>query len=380
MRHLILKIILVILVLAFSAFSNAEGFKTPSLPNDPDLPKQWGWFAIEADKSYTSKYTSSYRGEGIVIAVLDTGIDHNHPDLKDNIIKGWNFVDGNDNTTDLDGHGTHVSGIIAATVNNGIGIAGIAPKAKIMPLKVISERGGSWLDLDGAIRYATANGAKIISMSLGGKMSPAFTLSTSLTIKTAYYNNVTIIAAAGNEGTSSKLYPAAYSNVISVSAIDKEHNKAEFSNYGRHITFSAPGVNIYSTMPTYPVFLTTEYNYSQNYDYLNGTSMACPFVTGIAALLLSKYPDLTPEMVKDTMIAQAFDLGGYGFDPYFGHGLPNAYKAITGMPIPEFEAFDISIFATIVVLIILFSTRARIVKKVSYSPIIHTCKTRFMPI
>ena len=367
MKFLILKIILILWVVAFSVLSYAEGFKTPGLPNEPDLHKQWGWFAIEADKSYTSKYTSSHRGEGVVIAVLDTGIDHNHPDLRDNIIKGWNFIDGNDNTTDLDGHGTHVSGIIAAAVNNEIGIAGIAPKAKIMPLKVISERGGSWLDLDGAIRYAVDNGAKIISMSLGGKMSPAFTLSTSLTIKSAYYNNVTIIAAAGNEGTSSKLYPAGYSNVISVSAIDEEYNKAEFSNYGRHITFCAPGVNIYSTMPTYPVFLTTEYNYSQNYDYLNGTSMACPFVTGIAALLLSKYPDLTPEMVQDTMIAQAFDLGGYGRDPYFGNGLPNAYEAITGMPIPEFEAVDIAIFTTLLVLITLFFTKVKVYKKVSLS-------------
>ena len=117
----------------------------------------------------------------------------------------------------------------------------------------------------------------------------------------ASQKNVTLVAAAGNENTSTKSYPAAYPNVIAVSAISQNHTRASFSNYGNYITFSAPGVKILSTMPTYPVTLTSQYGFSEDYDYLSGTSMACPFVSGVVALLLSKHPNLTPKMVKDTL-------------------------------------------------------------------------------
>ncbi len=364
MNKRLISLVFLCLILFSNAILETDGFEPLELPNDPHLSKQWGWFDVKVNEIYTSKFVSSHRGERIIVAVLDTGIDHNHPDLKDNIIKGWNFVDNNDNTTDLDGHGTHVAGIISALTNNGIGIAGIAPKAKIMPLKVITKSGGRWPDLDNAIRFAVKNGANIISMSLGGQMSPYFTLSTSTAISYAYHSNVTIIAAAGNENTASKLYPAAYHNVIAVSAIDIENNKAEFSNYGRHMTFSAPGVKIFSTMPTYPVHLTTEYNYSQNYDYLNGTSMACPFVTGIAALLLSKYPDLTPSMVRDTLIDQAIDLGEAGWDQFFGYGMPNAYEALVGTPIPEFSGTEFIILASMVTFAIYIVQRSKRDEKV----------------
>ena len=137
------------------------------------------------------------------------------------------------------------------------------------------------------------------------------------------------------------------------SAINEKLEKAEFSNYGDHIKFSAPGVNILSTMPTYPCYLTTEYNLSQNYDSLNGTSMACPFVTGVAALLLSKHPTLTPEMIEDTLATQAIDLGEEGRDREFGYGVPDANKAVTETPIPEFTAMKTLILTATLTLTIL---------------------------
>jgi len=323
------------------------------LPNDPYLSKQWGWFDIHADKAYAS----GYQGKGVVVAVLDTGVDHKHPDLKANIVEGWNFVDNNNDTTDLDGHGTHVAGIIAATSNNRVGIAGIAPEAKIMPLKVLSESGGAWINLDKAILYAANHGAKIISMSLGGQVTTVLSPTVLAAILIAYQKNVTLVAAAGNENTGAKSYPAAYPNVIAVSAISQNHTRASFSNYGNYITFAAPGVEILSTMPTYPVTLTTQYGISENYDYLTGTSMACPFVSGVVALLLSKHPGLTPKMVRDTLVAQAIDIGEKNWDPYFGYGLPDAYMAVTGTPIPEFTKMSILLLASTVILFMVISNR-----------------------
>lgn len=353
-------IIVLTLILIWS--NNIIVSKAQVLPNDPYLSDQWGWFGVKADEAYAS----GNRGKDVIIAVLDTGVDPNHPDLKANIIGGWNFVDDNSDTTDLDGHGTHVAGIIAAVANNGIGIAGIAPEAKIMPLKVISSSGGMWSNLDSAILYAEKNGADIISMSLGGSLSPTFAFPTSAIITVTYYNNVTLISAAGNENTRSKMYPAGYVNVIAVSAINEDLERAEFSNYGDHIKFSAPGVNILSTMPTYPCYLTTEYNLSQNYDSLNGTSMACPFVTGVAALLLSKHPALTSEMVEDTLAAQAIDLGEEGRDREFGYGVPDAGKAVTETPIPEFTIASTLLVTSTLILTIFTSVKGKraLIKKI----------------
>ncbi len=155
------------------------------------------------------------------------------------------------------------------------------------------------------------------------------------------------------------MYPAGYEKVIAVSAINEDLERAEFSNYGDHIKFSAPGVNILSTMPTYPCYLTTEYNLSQNYDSLNGTSMACPFVTGVAALLLSKHPTLTPEMIEDTLATQAIDLGGDGWDREFGYGVPDASKAVTETPIPEFTIASTLLVTSTLILTIFTSVKVK---------------------
>lgn len=287
--------------------------------NDPLALNQWGWYRIKADKAYET----GYHGSGVIVAVLDTGIDTDHPDLAANIIDGWNFVNNNDDVTDLDGHGTMVSGIIAAVANNGIGIVGVSPNVSIMPLKVLSASGGNWIDLDRAIIRAAQNGADIIVMSLGGRYS-RLSAATEAAINYAYQKGCILIAAAGNGNSSEPFYPAAYEQVIAVSAIDKNDTKAEFSNFGSYIDFCAPGVDILTTWK------------DGNYAYGNGTSFAAPFVAGVAALMLSKYPQLSAENVIETLRAEAEDLGEEGWDQYYGWGLVDAYSAVTQTPIPEF--------------------------------------------
>ncbi|MEM3618548.1 MAG: S8 family peptidase [Candidatus Bathyarchaeia archaeon] len=306
---------------------------------------QWGWLRIHCDQAYET----GWHGSGVIVAVLDTGVDTEHPDLKDNLVEGYNFVDKNNDVTDSDGHGTMVAGIIAAVANNSKGIAGVAPEAKIMPLKVLTSEGGNWVDLDLAILYAANHGAKIITMSLGGKYS-LLGAATEAAIKYVYQQGCVLIAAAGNDNSSEPFYPAAYDEVIAVSAIDQSDTKASFSNYGSHIDLCAPGVNIISTA------------LNGTYAYGSGTSFAAPFVAGVAALLLSKNPDQTPQNVAETLYNQAEDLGGNSWDPYYGWGLVNAYSAASQPPIPEFP----NIFSFIPVLILIIIVTVQVKQKMPH--------------
>ncbi|MBS7632228.1 peptidase S8 [Candidatus Bathyarchaeota archaeon] len=332
------------LLISVIVISDVVAFSTNSL-NDPLVPDQWGWLRIHCDMAYDT----GFHGSGVIIAVLDTGVDTTHPDLKDNLISGYNFVDKNDDVTDLDGHGTMVAGIIAAAANNSIGIAGVAPEVKIMPLKVLTSKGGNWIDLDLAIIYAANHGAKIITMSLGGKSSLLFDAATQAAINFAYQQGCVLIAAAGNDNSSEPFYPASYDKVIAVAAIDQNDTKASFSNYGNYIDISAPGVNILSTM------------INGTYAYGSGTSFATPFVAGVAALLLSKHPNLTPQEVEETLCQYAEDLGESGWDTFYGWGLVNAYSTITQTPIPEF----LNVFSLMLIMA-LSGTWLCIVKKTIY--------------
>jgi len=335
---------------------NLKIIATASSVNDPFISEQWGWYRINADKAYEA----GYNGSGIIVAVLDTGVDEDHPDLQANIIDGWNFVDNNDNVTDLDGHGTMVTGIIAAVANNGIGIAGVACGVSIMPLKVLSSSGGSWIDLDRAIIRAADNGAKIIVMSLGGKYS-LLSLATEAAIEYAYRKGCILVAAAGNDNTSEPFYPAAYEEVIAVSAIDLDDEKADFSNYGNYINFCAPGVDILSTWK------------DGNYAYGSGTSFAVPFVAGVIALLLSKHPELSNEDVIATLQFQAEDLGEEGWDPYYGWGLIDAYAAVSQTPISEIPKLTSLILAmTITTVCILIQKARKQRRKLEYNNIAKT--------
>jgi subtilisin family serine protease len=223
-----------------------------------DLPSAW-------EKS---------KGEGVKIAVLDTGVDLDHLDLQENILKGKNFINENKEPDDDNGHGTHVAGIIAAE-NNEIGMVGVAPHAKIIPVKVLNKQGnGNLVSVSRGIRWAVdEGGADLICMSLG---APNPVQEVRKALQYAESKGVISFVAAGNAGKTKKIYyPANYPETIAIGSIDQDFNRSSFSNTGDNLDFMAPGGKIFSTVP------------DSWYAVLSGTSMATPFAVGVAALLLS---------------------------------------------------------------------------------------------
>lgn len=221
------------------------------------------------------------QGEGTKIAVIDSGCDLNHPDLVENLLTGINFINMNKSPEDDNNHGTHATGIIVAS-NNEIGMIGVAPKAKVIPVKTLDSKGsGDMENVVKGIRWAVDNGADIISMSLG---CPRPIQNVRKAIQYAESKGIPVFCAAGNAGKTSELfYPANYKETIAIGSIDSTLMRSSFSNTGENLDFMAPGGKIFSTIP------------NNWYGYMSGTSMACPFVTGIAALCLSyqrkKYPN-----------------------------------------------------------------------------------------
>ncbi|MBD2291820.1 S8 family serine peptidase [Microcystis wesenbergii FACHB-1317] len=274
----------------------------------------WGVNLVNAPEAWASGYT----GQGIVVAVLDTGVDRNHADLAGNIwtnageiandgldndsngyvddVYGWNFANGNNNTLDGNSHGTHVAGTIAAA-NNGFGATGVAYNSRIMPVKVLSDSGsGTYSGVAQGIRYAVDNGADVINMSLGGGSTDSAVQSA---LQYASSRGVIVVMAAGNEGAAQPGYPAssATSWGLAVGAVDSSNQMASFSNRaGSNSSMSyvtAPGVQVYSTLP------------NGGYGFLSGTSMATPHVAGVVALMLSANPNLTDAQVRQIITTTA---------------------------------------------------------------------------
>jgi thermitase len=241
---------------------NYEVSIADTIPNDPDWGNQYGLLAIHAPQGWDLNTGSS----AVTIAIVDTGADLDHVDMAGKIVPGFDFVNNNDHPQDNDAqsHGTHVAGIAAAETNNGIGVAGVSWGAQIMPVKVLNSGGfGKYENVAAGIVWAADHGAEVINLSLGGSM-PSSVLKDA--VDYAYGKGVTLVAAAGNSGSNSVLYPARYPHVIAVAATDSNNNRASFSNYGSEIDVAAPGVDIYST------------TLDDTYGYLSGTSMAAPFV------------------------------------------------------------------------------------------------------
>lgn len=293
-------------------------------PNDEFFQEfQWNLTQIGAEKGWQI----SEGRDDLIIAILDTGIDRHHQDLADKLVEGYNAIDGTDDVDDEHGHGTHVAGIASAVTNNLAGIAGVSWQNKLMPVKVLNHEGeGGLYELINGIYWATDHGADVINLSLGDD-EPSELLYEA--IRYAYEHNVILVAASGNDNVDIPMYPAAYPEVLAVSSVNQNKERSSFSNYGHYIDVAAPGEHIPGTFT------------DNQYVIMSGTSMAAPHVTGLAALIRSRYPQLSNRDVMNLIRQTAEDLGEKGYDPYYGYGLINVYQALNhiaqGKPIDNLD-------------------------------------------
>ena len=276
-------------------------------------------------------WTTTTGSSSIVVAILDTGTTADHPDLAGtNFVDAFDFVHGVPGAVDdeTDGHGTHVSGTIAARTNNGVGVAGMAPGLSIMPLKVLDNHGsGNFSDILDAIDYARLHGAAVISMSLGAPLnliSSSELAALQSTIDQAYTAGITIVAAAGNNGDTTIEVPCAFVHVICVGATDDGDAHAGFSNENAYVDITAPGVAIASTVPG-------------GYAVFDGTSMSTPHVAALAGLIRSAHPTENVDQVEATILSTAVDLGTAGRDDDFGAGRIDVGAAVN-LPPPDLIA------------------------------------------
>ncbi|MGY4707891.1 S8 family serine peptidase [Candidatus Bipolaricaulota sp. J31] len=279
---------------------------------DTELDNTWGVVHIGADLVHAS----GNLGTGVKVAIIDTGIDYTHPDLDANYYGGYDFVNGDTDPMDDNGHGTHVAGTVAAE-DNDVGVVGVAPEAHLYALKVLDADGsGYWSDLIAALDWCVQNGIQVANMSLGGTGNEELEAA----CQAAYDAGVLLVAAAGNSGNPAGQGdnisdPAAYPSVIAVAAVDQDNTRASWSSTGAALELSAPGVSINSTL------------LGGGYGEMSGTSMASPHVAGTAALVWAAYPGLTNAELRQILIDTADDLGDAGWDPQYGYGLVDADEA-----------------------------------------------------
>ncbi|MEH7095211.1 S8 family peptidase [Neobacillus vireti] len=271
---------------------------------------QWNLPAIGTERGWNLSRGS----KKVKIAVVDTGVDLDHPDLARRLTTGYNAIDNSSKPDDDNGHGSHVAGIIAADTNNGVGMAGITWYNPIIPVKVMGAdgTGGSFYVAKG-IRWAVDHDADVINLSLGNYQSCDVLESA---IDYALEKNVVVISAAGNDNTSQRSYPAAYPGVLGVAAVDWDGKRAEFSNFGDYVDVAAPGVDIPSTFS------------NGEYASLSGTSMAAPHVTALAGLIRSVNPKLKNTDVVKIITGSAQPVGKNTRSPYFGNGIINNAAAL----------------------------------------------------
>lgn len=291
-------------------------------PNDQFFSQQWNFQAIAMPAAWDIT-----AGEGVTVAVIDTGVSQ-VSDLADTtFVDGYDFVDDDADASDLHGHGTHVAGTVAQSTNNGLGVAGIAYQASIMPIRVLDANGfGSVADIAEGIQFAADHGATVINMSLGGRM-PTQLLQEA--VRDAHDKGVTVVAAAGNENSDGASYPGRFPHVIGVSALGPTGEKAPYSNYGVGVDISAPGGAKTADHPEWGILQQTinRRNPRQpEFAFFQGTSMASPHVAGVAALIQSQGitdPDEVEKVLKRSATPVADDKLNY-----FGAGRLNAQQAL----------------------------------------------------
>jgi len=261
-----------------------------AVPNDPSFSELWGMRQIQAPQAWDIRTDAS----SVTVAIIDTGIDSNHPDLAASLVPGTDVVNNDSDPEDDHGHGTHVAGTVGGIGNNGIGVTGVSWNVKLMPVKVMNSQGkGSTLSITRGIKFAADNGAKVLNLSLGG---PGFCTqggTYEATVSNALLRGASVIVAAGNDNQDAiNSVPASCPGTITVGATNQDDTRASsFSNYGSVVAIAAPGVEIYSSIP------------GGGYRKNNGTSMATPHVAGAAALVLAQNPSLSPAGLKECLVS-----------------------------------------------------------------------------
>ncbi len=277
-----IRVVIVALVIAAVLIMSLGRFQVSQATSaDPYLDKQWALQKIQIGQIASNN-------KPVLVAVVDTGIDEKHEDLAGKIVANINF--GNSQTAaDVNGHGTHIAGIIAATTNNGVGVAGVAANAQLLNVKVADDNGMVWSStVAKGIVWAVDNGAKVINLSLA---IPTKSEVLEKAIEYAWNKGAVVVAGAGNNVKGVPMYPACYPEVIAVAAIDAEGSLWTKSNDGDWVDVYAPGAEIYSTLP------------GNNYGYQSGTSMATAYVSGVAALAFATATDVNGNgLVNDEVI------------------------------------------------------------------------------
>lgn len=274
--------------------------------NDPYYGNAWHLPKIQAPAAWDTAL-----GNGVTVAILDTGVDPNHPDLAGQMVAGWNMYDNNSDSSDVHGHGTQVAGVVAAASNNSQGVASIAWQAKVMPVRISQPDGyASFSTIANGLIWAADNGARVANISYG--------VSGSAAVQSAaqYMRNKggVVVVAGGNSGVYDATAPNA--TMISVAATNSSDTRPSWSTYGEFIDISAPGVGIWTTAK------------GGGYSAPSGTSFASPATAGVVTLLKSANPALSPAQVEDILKSTADDLGSAGYDMYYGYGRINAAAAV----------------------------------------------------
>ena len=288
-------------------FAELDRLVTPNfVSNDPYMGSAWHLPKVGATTAWDTT-----QGAGVIIAILDSGVDGTHPDLAPQMVPGYNFYDNNTNTADVNGHGTAVAGVAAAATNNALGVAGVAGQAKIMPVRIADANAYAYYStIAKGVTYAADNGARVVNCSYGGVAGSATIQSAAQYLKN---KGGLMFVSAGNNGIDENITPT--TTMIAVSATDENDYRTSWSSYGNFVSMAAPGIT-YTT------------SRGGSYGNWQGTSFSSPLTAGVAALMMAAKPSLGSAEIEKLMFSTAVDIGAAGRDNYYGHGRVNAAAAV----------------------------------------------------